>query len=51
LLDPPRIDPDAKMPKYAGEKGKTAIADVLGGDAVQQFEAIWQYLGAQSGRR
>jgi mono/diheme cytochrome c family protein len=51
LLDPLRIDPDARMPKYPNEKGKTAIVDVLGGDAVQQFEAIWQYLGAQSGRR
>ena len=43
LMDPPRIDPDAKMPKYADAKGKTAITDVLEGDAKKQFEAVWNY--------
>src|SRR5262249_45649352 len=43
LLDPPRIDPDAKMPKYADAKGKTQLTEVLGGDARQQFEAIWHW--------
>ncbi len=45
LADPPRLDPDAKMPRYADNKGKTAFKEVLGGDAAAQFEAIWQYLG------
>ena len=43
LMDPPRLDPDAKMPKYADPKGKTAITDVLEGDAKKQFEAVWNY--------
>jgi cytochrome c2 len=45
LLDPPRIDPDARMSRYADAKGKTPFTDVLGGDAAKQFEAIWQHLG------
>lgn len=48
LADPPRIDPDARMPKYADDQGKTAFGDVLGGDAQAQFEAIWQFLGSRS---
>ncbi len=47
LLDPPRIDPDARMTKYADDKGRTAFTDVLGGDAAKQFEAIWQFLGSR----
>ena len=45
LADPTRLDPDARMPKYADSDGKTAFTDVLGGDAAKQFEAIWQSLG------
>ena len=47
LADPPRLDPDSRMPKYGDDKGKTAFTDVLGGDAAQQFEAIWQFLGSR----
>ena len=43
LLDPPRIDPDSRMPKYADAKGKTAFTEVLSGEADQQFDAIWHY--------
>jgi hypothetical protein len=39
------------MPKYADGKGRTAITDVLGGDAAQQFEAIWHFLGTLQARR
>jgi len=45
LADPTRLDPDARMPKYADNNGKTAFVDVLDGDAAKQFEAIWQALG------
>jgi cbb3-type cytochrome oxidase cytochrome c subunit len=45
LADPTRLDPDARMPKYADNNGKTAFVDVLAGDAAKQFEAIWQALG------
>jgi cytochrome c2 len=43
LMDPPRIDPDSRMPKYADDRGKTAFTDILDGDARRQFEAIWHY--------
>lgn len=51
LRDPPRLSPDSRMPKYADQKGRTAITDVLDGDATQQFEAIWQFLGSKLERR
>jgi len=51
LLDPPRIDADAKMPKYKDADGKTAFRDVLGGDATLQFDAIWQYLTTLQAKR
>jgi cytochrome c551/c552 len=44
MLDPPRIEPAAKMPKFADEMGSTPFRDVLNGDARRQFEAIWVYL-------
>ena len=50
LADPPRLDPDSRMPKYA-TAGKTAFTGVLGGDAAQQFEAIWQFLGSRRPQR
>lgn len=51
LADPPRLDPESRMPKYADAKGRTALTDVLGGDAAQQFEAIWQFLGSRQPAR
>ena len=44
MADPPRIDADSRMPKYADAKGKTAFGDVLEGDAAKQFEAIWEWM-------
>ena len=43
MLDPLRIDPDSRMPKFADAKGKTAFSDVLDGDAKRQFDAIWHW--------
>jgi len=45
MLDPPRIDAESRMTKFANDKGKTPLTDVLGGDAEKQFDAIWHYLG------
>lgn len=50
LMDPPRIDPDARMPKYRVDGERTAIQDVLGGAAEAQFEAIWHFLGSKARR-
>ncbi len=43
MLDPPRFEPGAKMPKFADDDGHTPL-DVLGGDARAQFDAIWQFM-------
>ena len=43
MLDPMRIDPDSRMPKFADQKGKTAFTEVLEGDARRQFDAIWHW--------
>jgi mono/diheme cytochrome c family protein len=44
MADPPRLEPAAKMPKYADDDGRTAFRDVLDGDAARQFDAIWHFL-------
>lgn len=49
LLDPQRITPMTKMPKYADDEGFTPFAEILGGDANKQFDAIWHYL--QTGQK
>ena len=43
-LFPLRIDPETKMPRFADDEGKTPLTDFFGGDANEQFEAIWEYL-------
>lgn len=43
MLDPPRFEAAAKMPKYADEAGRTALPP-YGGDARAQFDAIWHFV-------
>ncbi|HSU67235.1 MAG TPA: hypothetical protein VLJ39_10200 [Tepidisphaeraceae bacterium] len=43
VLNPQRIDPTTKMPRFGDDEGKTGLP-ALDHDAVKQFEAIWQYL-------
>ncbi len=43
LRNPLSIDPQTKMPAYFDE-GKSALTDVLDGDAEKQVNAVWQYL-------
>jgi mono/diheme cytochrome c family protein len=45
VLFPLRIDPETKMPRFSDDTGKTPLTDFFGGDANQQFNAIWQYMG------
>lgn len=42
--DPIRLDVETKMPRFDDDDGKTGVTDVLGGDAHQQFNAIWQFI-------
>lgn len=44
MLNPPRIEPDTRMPKFADEEGKTPLTDVYEGDASRQWDAIWEFL-------
>jgi cytochrome c2 len=44
MLDPLRIDPATKMPKFAADGRHTVVKDVFDGDAGRQFESIWHYL-------
>jgi mono/diheme cytochrome c family protein len=44
VRNPQLIDPNTKMPVYFDEEGKSPLADVYGGDAVKQIEAIRQYI-------
>ncbi|MBA3698380.1 MAG: c-type cytochrome [Planctomycetes bacterium] len=44
MLSPLRFDPTTRMPKFAQDDGTTPLTDVLGGQARDQFEAIWQQL-------
>ena len=44
LLQPLRLDPETKMPRFADDDGKTPLTDFFGGKASEQYDAIWQYL-------
>ncbi|MFM9966249.1 MAG: DUF6797 domain-containing protein [Planctomycetaceae bacterium] len=43
-LDPPRYDVSTRMPKLAVDGHTTKVKDIFGGDARQQFEAVWHFL-------
>ena len=44
MLDPLRIDPLTKMPRYSEDRKTTKVTEVLNGEAMPQFDAIWLYL-------
>jgi cbb3-type cytochrome oxidase cytochrome c subunit len=44
MFDPTRIDPAARMPKFAVDGRRTTAVQMLGGEAGPQFDAIWEYL-------
>jgi mono/diheme cytochrome c family protein len=48
MRDPSLVVPTTKMPRFEND-GKTALTDILDGDASKQFDAIWNYL--QAGRK
>jgi mono/diheme cytochrome c family protein len=43
MLSPLRIDPQTKMPVYFTQ-GQSPLTDYYNGDALQQVNALWQYL-------
>jgi cytochrome c2 len=44
VLDPPRYELQAKMPKFIADGKTTKVTTVFGGDARRQVDAIWQYI-------
>lgn len=48
MLDPMRVVPSTKMPKFSNE-GSTALTSILEGDGGEQFMAIFEFL--QQGRK
>ena len=43
MRNPLRIDPQTKMPAYFNQ-GRSALFDVLDGDAERQIDALYQYI-------
>ena len=43
MLDPPRVVPSTKMPKFSNE-GTTALSNILDGVGADQFMAIYEFL-------
>ena len=44
MRNPARLVPTTKMPAFADADAKTALRDILDGDAPRQFDALWNYL-------
>jgi cytochrome c551/c552 len=44
ILDPLRVDPNSKMPKFSADGVASPKADFYAGDAPRQFDAVWHYL-------
>jgi cytochrome c2 len=44
LLQPQRLDPETKMPRYSDSNVRTQLKQVLEGDGRRQFDAIREYL-------
>ena len=50
MLDVPRVDTNARMPKFTEDGKTTGIKDVLGGDASKQFDALWHFIHTLPGK-
>lgn len=44
MLDPPRYDPNSRMPRFAPDLKTTAAKGIEGGDAVKQFQLLKEFL-------
>jgi mono/diheme cytochrome c family protein len=44
MVNPPRYDPSSRMPVFAVDGKTTAAKEILDGNAIEQFEAIREYL-------
>jgi hypothetical protein len=48
MLNPLSFDPTTRMPKFSPDGVTTPLTDTLGGQARDQFEALWQALNEVS---
>ncbi|MEC9094319.1 MAG: hypothetical protein VX438_16535 [Planctomycetota bacterium] len=46
MFDPLRIDKQTKMPKFSEDGQSTSLRSIYEGDALKQFESLWQYLNS-----
>ncbi len=44
MWNPQRLWPSNKMPRFTDREGRTAITEILDGDARAQFDAIWAWI-------
>ncbi len=51
MLDPTRVDPSTKMPRFAPDLKTTTLKDVYEGDARKQFDALWMHIEGISGKK
>jgi mono/diheme cytochrome c family protein len=50
MLDPTRVDPTTRMTKFVTD-GKTALVDILEGDARRQIDAMWHFVQTLPGKK
>lgn len=51
MMNPLRVEPSSKMPRYADEEGRSPFREFLDGDIHRQFEAIRLYLAGPLGEQ
>ncbi|MBL8842827.1 MAG: cytochrome c [Planctomycetes bacterium] len=51
MANPLRVEPSSKMPRYAGDDGKSPFPDFCEGDLDRQFEAIRRHLARLHAQR
>ncbi len=44
MLNPGRVVSNSRMPQFADDEGRSQFTEHFDGDAVKQFDAIWQWL-------
>jgi mono/diheme cytochrome c family protein len=44
IRNPQSVDPQAKMPGYFDDEGRSPLTEIYGGDGEKQIQAIWHYL-------
>lgn len=51
MLDPTRVDPSTKMPRFAPDLKTTTLKEIYDGNARQQFDALWMHIESLSQKK